>query len=85
MTVSNNRISTAISESVVSPKQVPINQLPKANSRSPYGEPTVMKRLPVSLLPAVNRMLAQRIAVVQELAQSGVLPSIESTTSLNLK
>lgn len=80
MTVSNNRISTAISESVVSPKQVPINQLPKANSRSPYAEPTVMKRLPVSLLPAVNRMLAIRIAVVQELAQSGALPSIESNT-----
>lgn len=73
MTVSINRISTAISESSASPKQVPMNQLPKANSRSPYGEPTVMKRLPVSLLPAVNRMLAQRIAVVQELAQSGAL------------
>jgi hypothetical protein len=49
MTVSNNRISTDISESAASPKQVPINQLQKAYSRSPYGEPTVMKRLPVSL------------------------------------
>jgi hypothetical protein len=75
MTVSNNRISTAISESATSPKQVPINQLPKANSRSPYGEPTVMKRMPVSLLPAVNRMLANRITVVQGLAQSGTLPA----------
>lgn len=79
MTVSNNRISTAISESKVLPKQVPINILPKANSRSPYAEPTVMKRLPVSLLPAVNRMLANRIAAVQALTQSATLPAVEST------
>jgi hypothetical protein len=80
MTVSNNRISNAISESTVLPKQVPIKPLTKLNSRSPYAEPTVMKRLPISLLPAVNRMLSNRIAVVQELAQSSALPSIESNT-----
>jgi hypothetical protein len=80
MTVSNNRISNVLSKSTASPKQVPIKPLTQSNSRSPYGEPTVMKRLPISLLPVVNRLLANRIAEVQALVKHEAMPAAKSTT-----
>lgn len=80
MTVSNSRISNALVESAMPPKQVSFKPLPKANSRSPYAEPTVMKRLPVSVLPAVNRLLSNRIAEVQALAKNMSQHAVESTT-----
>ena len=36
----------------------------KALNRSKYGEQTVMRRLPVSILPAVDKLLARRLADV---------------------
>ena len=36
----------------------------QAFSRSKYSEATVMRRLPVSILPAVDKLLARRLATV---------------------
>lgn len=80
MTVSLNRISSTLAESTTPPKEVPTKSFSKTNSRSPYGEPTVMKRLPVSVIPAVNRLLANRIAEVQALAKSEAMSAAKSTT-----
>ena len=80
MNVSLNRFSSTLAESTTPPKEVPTKPFSKANSRSPYGEPTVMKRLPVSVIPAVNRLLANRIAEVQALAKLEPMPAAKSTT-----
>ena len=44
------------------PKAARLRPPAKAFNRSKYGEATVMRRLPVSVLPAVDRLLARRLA-----------------------
>jgi hypothetical protein len=57
---SNNRISTAVSESANATKSTP--DIPAKNffSRSPYAEYTRMIRVPLSLIPAIQVMLDKR-------------------------
>ena len=69
LTTANIRISSALAASAVTPKAArprppasqPASQPAKALNRSKYGEATVMRRLPVSVLPAVNRLLTRRL------------------------
>ena len=62
MPSANIRITSASSASVVMPKAARLRPPAKAFNRSKYGEATVMRRLPVSVLPAVDRLLARRLA-----------------------
>lgn len=62
MTITNIRISNASTVSADTPKTARPRPLAKAFARSKYGEATVMRRLPLSLLPAVDRLLARRLA-----------------------
>ena len=65
MPTENIRITSASSASAVTPKAARPRPPAKAFNRSKYGEATVMRRLPSSLLPAVDRLLARRLAEVE--------------------
>ena len=65
LTTANIRITTASSVSAVTAKAARLRPPAKAFNRSKYGEATVMRRLPVSILPAVNRLLARKLAEVE--------------------
>ena len=62
MPTANIRITTASSVSAVTAKAARLRPPAKAFNRSKYGEATVMRRLPMSILPAVDRLLARRLA-----------------------
>ena len=47
------------------PKAARLRPTAKAFNRSKYGEATVMRRLPISILPAVNKLLMRRLAEVE--------------------
>ena len=61
LTTANIRISSALTASAVTPKTPRLTLPAKAFNRSKYGEATVMRRLPLSILPAVNKLLARRL------------------------
>ena len=65
MPSANIRISSALTASAVTPKAARLRPPAKAFNRSKYGEATVMRRLPLSILPAVNRLLTRRLAEVE--------------------
>ena len=54
--------SSALTASAVTPKTPRLRPPAKAFNRSKYGEATVIRRLPLSILPAVDRLLARRLA-----------------------
>ena len=56
------RISSALTASAVAAKAARLRPPAKAFNRSKYGEATVMRRLPLSILPAVDRLLVRRLA-----------------------
>ena len=62
MTTALIRISSALTASAVAAKAARLCPPAKAFNRSKYGEATVMRRLPLSILPAVDRLLARRLA-----------------------
>ena len=62
LTTANIRISNASTVSAGTPKTARPRPPAKAFKRSKYGEQTVMRRLPLSILPAVNKLLARRLA-----------------------
>ena len=62
MPSANIRISSALTASAVTPKTPRPRPPAKAFARSKYGEATVMRRLPLSILPAVDRLLVRRLA-----------------------
>ena len=62
LTTANNRITSASAVSAATAKTARPYPPAKAFPRSKYGEATVMRRLPVSVLPAVDRLLARRLA-----------------------
>lgn len=64
MTTATIRITKAPAVSTDTPKTSRLRPPAKAFARSPYGEKTVMRRLPVSILPAVDKLLARRLADV---------------------
>ena len=55
------RISSALTASAVAAKAARLRPPAKAFNRSKYGEATVMRRLPLSILPAVDKLLARRL------------------------
>ena len=65
LTTENIRISGASSVSAVMPKAARLRPPAKAFNRSKYGEATVMRRLPLSILPAVDKLLARRLTEVE--------------------
>ena len=62
MPSANIRITSASSASAVMPKAARLRPPAKAFNRSKYGEATAMRRLPLSILPGVDRLLARRLA-----------------------
>ena len=62
MPTANIRITTASSVSAVTPKAARPRPPAKAFNRSKYGEATVMRRLPLSILPTVDKLLTRRLA-----------------------
>ena len=58
------RITNASAVSAVTPKTPRLRPPAKAFNRSKYGEATVMRRLPLSILPAVDKLLARRLTEV---------------------
>ena len=65
MTTATIRITNALAVSAVTPKAARPRPLAKAFNRSKYGEATVMRRLPLSILPAVDKLLARRLTEVE--------------------
>ena len=47
------------------PKAARLRPPAESFNRSKYGEATVMRRLPLSILPAVERLLARRLLEVE--------------------
>lgn len=64
LTIATIRISNAPAASADQLKTAHPRTPVKAFNRSKYGEQTVMRRLPVSILPAVDKLLARRLADV---------------------
>ena len=65
MPTANIRITSASSVSTVMPKTARPRPLAKVFARSKYGEATVMRRLPIGILSAVNKLLMRRLAEVE--------------------
>jgi hypothetical protein len=63
MIITNNRIASTTTDTASTLKRVRPRPPVKAFNRSKYGEATVMRRLPLSIVPAVNKLVAQRLAV----------------------
>ena len=58
----NIRITSALTASAVTAKAARLRPPDKTFARSKYGEATVMRRLPLSILPAIEKLLARRLA-----------------------